>query len=175
MQFAKLTLSQSFSHYLLPLTLTVIGLIPLFFWVTGRTTQFFPPFATILSGLFILFSAILAAAKQKSNLKFYSITSDIDTKTKNIIVRDILRKYKWTFIANKHNFIQAEGFGFNDKFDLRTWSEFITITIDKDSIKINSICNPNDFLPQAITSFGKNKQNISDFEKIFFENLEHNQ
>jgi hypothetical protein len=140
-----------------------MGTVPLCFWVAGSTNQNFPPVAAILSGCFFLLLSGILFIKQKNGLKFYSIPSNLDNKTKNKIIREILREYKWTYIKNEYNYIQVEGTGFRDTLDLRTWSELLTIVVENDKIEINSICNPDGFFPQVF-SFGKNKQNIKDFE-----------
>jgi hypothetical protein len=170
MRLVELTTSQKVSYYLLPITLLGMGMIPFCFWIAGSTNHHFPPIAAILSGCAFLILAVLIFLVQKNALKFHSIVSRLDMKTKNKIVRDILREHKWTYVKNQYNQIQAEGHGFRDKIDLRTWSELITISIERDKINVSSICNPDAFFPQAL-SFGKNKQNIRDFENLFLQKL----
>jgi len=145
-----------------------MGAVPLCFWIAGSTNHYFPPIAAILSGCAFLILAGLIFLAQKNSLKFHSIVSDLDMKTKNKIVRDILREHKWTYVKNEYNQIQAEGHGFRETFDLRTWSELITILVESDKIYVNSICNPDGFFPQVI-SFGKNKQNVRDFENLLLQ------
>lgn len=138
--------------------------------MAGKTSRNLPAITLILAASFFLFLTILMLVKQKNVLKFYSITSHLDTKTKNKIVRDIFREHKWMYVKNKHNYIQVTGNGFRDNIDLRTWSELMTVIVYSDKIDINSICDPDHFFAQAV-SFGKNKQNIRDFEMLFLQKI----
>jgi len=173
MKSVPLTLTQTFSYYLLPLLLTSFGVIPLYFWIAGKTNHYFTSKTAILLALSFLFLTLIVFLRQKRSLNFYSISSDLDIKTKNKIVKEILLEHRWTFTKNNQKFVQAEGNGFRNNFDLRSWSELLTIEVNKSEIKINSICNPDGWIAQAF-SFGKNKQNTRDFEMIFLQRINEN-
>lgn len=167
MPSVQLTPLQKFSYYLLPLLLTALGIIPLYFWLSGKTNQHLTTVMTIVSGLALFLLALVAFLRLKRSLRFYQIISDKDVKTKTKIVKSILRDHKWIYTKNNYKHIQATGNGFRDNFDLRTFSELFTIEIDKQEIRINSICDPG--ASSQSFSFGKNRQNIRDFEFLFLQ------
>ena len=173
MQSVPLTLTQKFSYYLLPIMMIVFGVIPVFFWVTGNTNHLFTSTMAILLACSFFVLTIIAFIRQKRSLNFYSIPSYLGTGEKNKIIREILRDHNWAYKINKHNFIQAEGNGFRNNLDLRSWSELLTIEISRNEIKVNSICNPDGWIAQAF-SFGKNTQNTRDFEMIFLQRINQN-
>ena len=173
MQTVPLTLSQKFSYYLLPLLLTGFGVIPLYFWIGGKTNHHFTSTMAILLAVTFFSLTLIVFLRQKWSLNFYSIPSSLDIKLKNKLVKEILLEHKWAITKNHPKFIQAEGNGFRNNFDLRSWSELLTIEINKHEIKVNSICNPHGWIAQAF-SFGKNKQNTRDFEMIFLQRINQN-
>ena len=164
MELLHLTIMQKISHYLFPGIIFGFGLIPLYFLFTDKPLFF--PWINILISTSFLAIAILSFYKQRKSLQFYSITN---TKNKQIAFkacRKILKENGWNIDKQSSNMIQATGFGFRNGIDLRSWSEMLTIIIEKDSIKINSICDPDGHFTQFV-SFGKNKQHILDFERLF--------
>jgi hypothetical protein len=170
MQSVPLTLTQKFTYYLLPMMMIGFGIIPLYFWMTGKTDLLFTLTMAILLASSFFIVAIILYLRQKRSLNYYSIPSDLNTGEKNKIVREILRDHNWAYKINKHNLVQAEGNGFRSNLDLRSWSELLTIEISNNDIKVNSICNPDGWIAQAF-SFGKNRQNTRDFEMIFLQRL----
>jgi hypothetical protein len=113
---------------------------------------------------FLLFG-ILSFVKQKSALRFYSITTNNSDKVNAKIIKTILREHGWQGVKIADNTIQARGHGFRHKLDLRTWAELMTFELNHGEIKVNSICDPDGRAQFA--DFGKNKQNVRDFEILF--------
>ena len=165
MKYVKLTAKQKFSHYLVPITMAFFALIPFYFFITIQTNQYLTLLNTILASSFFFLFALYAFIVQKKALRFYSLnTNNREAKNGEIIVT-ILSENGWHVIKNEKNIIQATGHGFRHKLDLRTWSELMTFQLNATEIKVNSICNPND--RAQFISFGKNKQNIADFEILY--------
>ena len=174
MPSVQLSPLQKFSYYLLPLLLTALGIIPLYFWMSGKTNQQLTTVMTVVSGTALFLLALVAFLRLKRSLRFYQIISDKDVKTKIKIAKSILRDHKWIYTKNNYKHIQATGNGFRDNFDLRALSELFTIEIDKQEIRINSICDPgaSSILSMSQSfSFGKNRQNIRDFEFLFLQRV----
>ncbi len=165
MKFVKLTRKQKISHYLLALMLLVITLIPLYILFTRQTTRFLTNTDAIVAASISGCLTVIAWFIQKRALKFYTINA---TKKYEIII-DILKAHGWIVTHKSKTLIQATGHGFRHKLDLRTWSELMTFELSTDFVKINSICNPDD--KAQFTSFGKNKQNMADFEILYLKLL----
>lgn len=174
MKSISLTLTQKFGHYFLPLLLICFGLIPFKSWVAGKTTSYSLAVSEVLLMVVFFSLGIILYLNQKRSLNYYSIPCNLDVRAKGKIIKQILKDHKWISTKNHKNLIQAEGNGFRDNLDFRTWSELITIEVNKNEIKINSICDPDGVMPQ-IFSFGKNKQNRLDFEILFLERMHQNQ
>ena len=165
MKFVKLTTRQKISHYLLALMLLVITLVPLYILFTRQTTRYLTDTYAIVAASILFLFTVTAWAAQKRALRLRSINA-----TKNsVIVIDILKAHGWIITHKSKTLIQATGHGFRHKLDLRTWSELMTFAFSSDVVKINSICNPDD--KAQFTSFGKNKQNMADFEILYLKLL----
>jgi len=149
--------------------LTGFGIIPILFWATGNTNHNFTPLMANGIGLIFLIIAGLVFYLQRRRLQYQTLATDISLELKNKIVRMILRDDGWHYVRNEYNFIQVDGNGFKkDSLDLRTWSEMMTFELTSENILVNSICDPDGYFSQPF-SFGKNKQNVQDFERIFKE------
>lgn len=169
MKFVRLSITQRFSYYLFPIILTCFGIIPILFWVTDNTTHYFTPLMAKGVGLSFLSIAGLVFYLQRRRLQYQELATDLPLAVKDKIVRIILGDFGWRYIKNDYNFIQVAGNGFRkDRLDLRTWSEMMTFQLTTKNILINSICDPDGLFPQPF-SFGKNKQNVQDFELLFKE------
>jgi hypothetical protein len=164
MKRVSLTRTEQFSYYLLPIILVAIGFIPFYYLITGQANENLP--ARILVGLCVILflSAFAFFLWLRRSLKFISIISDQDIHTKTKVIRKILRDHHWSYKKNTTNFIQAVGGGFRDEFDMRTWSDQLTITILSDKILVNCICEPVSAQP---FTFGKSKRIVKDFEILF--------
>jgi len=164
----KLSLERQFGYYYVAILLSAFAIVPLYFLLASKPSKFLTPTMEILIASFFALLSLWSFLRQKRALRFYRIDSQLDTNIKNKIVREILREHHWTYSVSKRNYLEATGDGFREKIDLRTWSHLLTIVVDREGILINSICDPDGLFPQPY-SFGKNKQNITDFEILFFQ------
>jgi hypothetical protein len=165
MEHVKLKAIQKLHFYFFPFLMFSFSLIGLFFLLTRNDDYSFSK-QLILSILFFFLLGIAAAIKQYLSLQYYIIKTDQPIAIKRKIIKDILKKCNWKITKDNYNFIQAEGNGFSSKIDFRTWFDLMTFEIFSEEIKINSIPNPDDWGGQPL-SFGKNRQNIKDFEILF--------
>lgn len=87
------------------------------------------------------------------------------SKEKNYtLAKEVITELKWRLQVDSKGFLEA----FNPFSDLRTWGdEMISIVIDDQQMLITSICNVDQGRSQAALSFGKNRQNIRRFGKMF--------
>jgi hypothetical protein len=169
MKFVRLSITQRFSYYLFPIILTGFGVIPIVFWATGNTNHNLTPLKANGIGIIFLVFAGLVFYLQRQRLQYQILATDIPLKLKNKIVRTILRDHGWSYVRNEYNFIQVNGNGFRkESLDLRTWFEMMTFELNSEGILVNSICDPDGLFPQPF-SFGKNKQNVQDFGRLFEE------
>jgi hypothetical protein len=167
----KLNNFQKFSYYLLPILLGLFSLIPIYFLLSKKTNHRLTAETLIITAIAFSLLALIIFIKQNKSLKYYSILSDLPLKTKHQIIKEILKSHNWRVEANKQNHIRATGNGFKNDLDLRSWSELIFIELKNKEILVNSICNPDNIFAQTF-SFGKNRQNIRDFEFLYLEKLE---
>ncbi len=164
----QLSNTEKISYYLFPALMFMFGCIPFYYLIMEKTNHNLTPKITlIMMSIFWLF-AFWSFIKQKKGLRFYSISTDGTVKLNMQITRKILREHNWQITQSTSNFIQADGFGFRDKIDLRTWDELLTIHIKSNEILVNSICNPDGPFAQFL-SFGKNNQNVRDFEMLYLQ------
>ena len=87
------------------------------------------------------------------------------SKEKNyILAKEAITALKWRLQVDNKGFLEA----YNPIWDLRTWgNEMISIVIDDQQMLVTSICNVDQSKGQAALSFGKNRQNIRRFGKMF--------
>ena len=170
MQSVQLNTSQKFSHYYSTILLLVFSITFFYYLIAGKTNHHFTALAAFLLMLFFLIIAVLAFYKQRKALLFHEIPCNVNNEKAMEACIIILKYYGWEIEKKTKSFIQATGKGFRGTLDLRTWSEMITIAVTSNGISVNSICNPDDWFAQFV-SFGKNKQNIRDFEKFIKEAL----
>jgi hypothetical protein len=170
MTFVKLTTTQKITHYLFPALMFLLGCIPFYHLVLGKTNQNLTPSITLLVMSIFWLATLGSFIKQRNGLRFYSISTGKTVKLNMQITRKILRETNWQITKSTSNFIQAEGLGFRDKVDFRSWGELLTIQLRPNEILVNSICNPDGKFAQFV-SFGKNKQNLRDFEMLYLQEL----
>ncbi len=157
----KLNLEERISHYfgilifLLPCAIYLWRYIDLVFSHTKKPTITFIEIA----GLIL---AILFAVIQWNRLKFKKYILVSSDKSFQNAVDETAKQLDWTVLEARNDFIKAKA-----NWSFASWGELITIVRTDDTILINSVQNPNNFLP-ALTSFGRNKKNI----KTFIDNLE---
>jgi hypothetical protein len=166
MQSVKLTTSQKITHYLFSLMMATLGLIFLIIFFIGWLNQFITPFISISAAILFVTIAIVAFVKQKKTLRYYSIKTHNSAKENAGLIKTILRQHGWQAVRITDDIIQAKGHGFRHKLDPRTWAELMTFHVNHNIIKVNSICDPNE--RAQFIDHGKNKQNVEDFERIFF-------
>ena len=145
-----------------------LGIIPFYYLIAGKTNHFFTSKTAGLLTMIFFISAVLSYFRQNKSLNFYSFSIDTNRQQNLKIIRHILKNHGWTIDKSDSNIIQAIGNGFRNNLDLRSWSELMTFEISDKKIKVNSICNPDGWIGQAF-SFGKNRQNIRDFETLFLQ------
>ena len=168
MPTVRLTNVQKISHYLFPATMFMLGCIPFYYIITGKTNHNLTPKITLIMMSIFWLITLWSYIKQKKGLRFYSILPVGTIKMNMQITRKILREHNWQIVQSTSNLIQANGFGFRDKMDLRSWGELLTIQITPKQILVNSICNPDGKFAQFV-SFGKNNQNVRDFEILYLQ------
>jgi hypothetical protein len=101
---------------------------------------------------------------QYFGLRFTKLSTTLPKDQSYERAKETIRELKWNLNVDNKGFLEA----FNPISDFRTWGdEMISIVIDENQIFINSICNVDDSISQAGLSFGKNRQNIKRFCKIF--------
>lgn len=172
LQMIKVQLSntQKITYYLFPALTFMFGCIPFFYLIAGKTNHNLTPKTTLIMTSIFWLITLWSLIKQKNGLRFYSISKVGTTKINMQITRKILREHNWQIVQSTSNFIQADGYGFREKIDLRSWGELLTIQITSNEILVNSICDPDGFFAQFI-SFGKNKQNVRDFEMLYLQEI----
>ena len=164
----QLSNTQKITYYLFPALMFMFGCIPFFYLIAGKTNHNLTPKTTLIIMSIFWLITLWSFIKQKNGLRFYSISTDGTVKLKMRITRKILREHNWQIVQSTSNLIQANGFGFRDKMDLRSWGELLTIQITPKQILVNSICNPDGKFAQFV-SFGKNNQNVRDFEILYLQ------
>ena len=145
-----------------------LGIIPFYYLITGKTDHFFTSKAAGLLTIIFFIIAVLSYIRLSKSLNFCSISTDTNRQQNLKIIRHILKNHDWTIDKSDSNLIQAIGNGFRNNLELRSWSELMTFEVSDKEIKVNSICNPDGWSTQAF-SFGKNRQNIRDFETLFLQ------
>ncbi len=170
MPTVRLTNIQKISYYLFPATMFMLGCIPFYYLITGKTSHNLTPKITLIMASVFWLITLWSFIKQKKGLRFYSISKVGTIKMNMQITRKILRDHNWQIVQSTSNFIQADGYGFRDKIDLRSWGELLTIQITPNEILVNSICSPNRSFAQFV-SFGKNTQNVKDFEMLYIQEI----
>jgi hypothetical protein len=165
MQFVRLTPPQKITHYLFPLMMAALGVIPVAIYLTGWAAQYLTSFVCLSAASVLFLAATVASIKQKWALRFHTIHTNNSSKVNAQIIRAILQEHGWQSVSITDDFLQATGHGFRHKLDLRTWAELMTFKLTQGEIKMNSICDPGGRAQFA--DFGKNKQNIRDFETLF--------
>lgn len=168
MSTVQLSNRQKITYFLFPFLMFAHGCIPFVFWVLKKTNQNLTPTTTLIAFISFWAVAIWSFRKQKNGLRFYAISTDCSVSDNMTIIRNILRENKWHIVKSTSNYIQADGSGFRVGFDLKSWGELLTVQITNDTILINSICSPDGMFAQFI-SFGKNKQNVRDFEMLYLQ------
>lgn len=164
----QLSNTQKITYYLFPAQMFLFGCIPFYYLIAGKTNHHLTPKVTLITMSIFWLITLWSVIKQRKGLRFYSISTEDTVKRNMQITRKILRKHNWQIVQSTSNFIQASGFGFRDKIDLRSWGELLTVQIKSNEILVNSICNPDGNFAQFI-SFGKNKQNVRDFEMLYLQ------
>lgn len=164
----QLSNTQKITYYLFPALMFMFGCIPFYYLIAGKTNHNLTPKITLIMMSIFWLITLWSFIKQKKGLRFYSISTDGTVKRNMQITRKILREHNWQIVKSTSNFVQANGFGFRDKIDLRSWDELLTVQIKSNEILVNSICSPDGNFAQFI-SFGKNKQNVSDFEVLYLQ------
>ncbi len=142
-----------------------LGIIFLLIYFIGWLNQFITHFISVSAAILFLVIAIVAFIKQNIALRYYLIITQNSTKVNAGLIKTILREHGWQAINITDDIIEAKGHGFRHKLDLRTWAELMTFELNHNEIRVNSICDPN--ARAQIVDFGKNKQNVEDFERIF--------
>src|SRR3982751_5714717 len=121
MKVIPLSFSQKLSHYLLSLIMAGLAMIPIYFWLTGNTNTFLTDSKAIGSAIVFLSMAAFVFIKQRRALRFYTINCDVSINRKNQLIREILSEHHWKITKKGNRQIQAEGSGFRDSVDIRTW------------------------------------------------------
>ncbi len=90
---------------------------------------------------------------QKRRLRLTSIETDLEKAEINRVINTICRKRKWHKLIDKPNIVvastpQAGG----------SWGEQVTIIFDKNTLYLNSICDPK--RRSSVVSMGRNARNI---------------
>lgn len=99
---------------------------------------------------------------QKKRLKFKSIKTELTREELDPIIEQVANELKWTpYIVNKKMIIAKT----YPSFMSGSWGEQITILFDKDSVLVNSICDPDK--RSSVVSMGRNTQN----EKTLLERI----
>jgi len=103
---------------------------------------------------FLFSISLLGYLSKKRYLKFTTLKTNLDIKTINKIIKDVVLSNNWRIKEKKDNFIILTTRG-----SAVSWGEEITILFDKDRVLINSI---NDLDKKQIMVSGKrNKNNIN--------------
>jgi hypothetical protein len=143
----------------LPMCFSLVSFIIL--QIQAKTLDIISPRMILLAlpamGLAIFFNQYLG-------LKFTKVNTTLSKEKNYETAKETIRQLKWNLHVDSKGFLEA----FNPFSDLRTWGdEMISIVIAEHQILINSICNVDNSLSQAALSFGKNRQNIKKFRKVF--------
>ena len=159
-QKVNLTNNEKFYHYFILLFLAVLPVMSIYFLIQNHLGLYSGPrkpenFYTI-GGIGTLLITLFYAL-QNRRLKFNVIHKVVDYKDIEIAVKQCSFELDWDIILKTKNKIIATR---KNNF---AWGERITIIIEQDKVLINSICDPNKMT--AITSYGRNRENVECFRK----------
>jgi hypothetical protein len=158
---------EKFTFFLLPIILTGLAIVPLYFFFTGRISKAVPTEALLISSFILFFISIVAFIRLRNSLRFHTIYTDLNKGDSIQVIRKIFIDHNWISTQSKRYPMQMTGNGFNSSsFDFRSWGEMMTVEFGNRKIYVNSICDPDGLLGQAF-SFGKNRQNVKRFEILF--------
>ncbi len=101
---------------------------------------------------------------QRNKLKFRIVKTNLTREELEKIIQQVSSELKWLVIAIDNKVIEAKT---SPGFLSGSWGELITILFDKQTVLVNSICDPDK--RASVVSFGRNKRNtdrlIEEIEK----------
>jgi hypothetical protein len=160
----KLFGREVFWHYSVVPFLLFIPILTLWYIIqfylgiyTGNRTIF-----ELLDGFLFIIPAILFYYIQKKHLTFKKYNISVTEEIFDLAFDKTASELGWLIEIKRKEFIRAHR-GWKGE---SSWGELITIIRDKDTIYINSICDPNAIFASVI-SYGWNKRNIH----VFINNL----
>lgn len=159
----KLTTAQSLTHYGIVLFLLFISALTgwslIEMYVTHTYTGVLKTEEVIRTSLPFFFLAILYAFIQYRRLKFKSIYLTYTGDQFQEAVERTVKDLEWRIDVSSKTLLRA----YRPSNWSGSWGEMITIIKDKDSLLINSICNPDSI--SSVASYGWNKKNVQTFIK----------
>jgi len=160
-----------FSHYSSALFFLAIPVIDIYLIIKNKVNNNLEGYQRMIDGQnlawFSLGIFFLLFFYKKNNLRFKELRGSFSIKAFNRAFRKTAQDLKWNIIEENEKYVIAKS-----NRSLGSWGEHITIIKTKNSIFINSICDPYSAKP-AISSWGDNNQNMNDFLKNIKTNIEH--
>lgn len=159
----KLTLAQYLTHYGIVLFLLFIsalcGWSLIERYVTHTYTGVLKTEEVIRTSLPFFLLAVLYTFIQYRRLKFTLINLTYTGDQFQQAVERTVKDLEWRIETSSKTLLRA----YRPSNWSGSWGEMITIIKDKDSILINSICNPDSI--SSVASYGWNKKNVQTFIK----------
>lgn len=150
-----------FSHYSISILFLFMAAAMLFYFLndilTGRDPKVgktWPALVLFMVVPFIL--GIVYIRIQRKKLRFYTVTTTQTREQLKKIIRSLAKEQNWQVSFSNEKAIELKS---SPGFWSGSWGEQITILFDKETVLVNSICDPDE--RSSITSYGRNKKNIA--------------